>query len=157
LRRIMGPFEVKTMKVESGSSDIEITAMVDVRLKQLLAALPEGRFVSMDLGARFKEIIREGFIEIVAEKISGLTQEPRRTAILVHEHGNIRSSELYYMVRGKATTGRIPVNFYNTLKKLEDAHLITRQGTGVVSWSLDAFVDGKLLDLYDEETRSQVK
>ncbi|GAI52640.1 unnamed protein product, partial [marine sediment metagenome] len=106
---------------------------------------------------RFREIIREDFTAMLAEEIQDLTEEPRRTAVIVHEHRDIKSSELYYMVRGKATTGRIPVNFYNTLKKLEDAHLITRQGTGIVNWSLDGFVDGKLLDLYDEETRSQIK
>lgn len=158
LRRIIGPLEATPVTVEEGPSETEIVAMVDDRLKQLLAELPEGRFVSVDLPERFREIIREDFVAMLAEKIQDLTEEPRRTAVIVHQHRDIKSSELYYMVRGKATTGRIPVNFYNTLKKVEDAHLVTRQGSsGLVTWSLDNFVDGKLIDLYDEETRSQIK
>jgi len=158
LRRIIGPLEATPVTVEAGPSNSEIVAMVDDRLKQLLAELPEGRFVSVDLPERFREIIREDFVAMLAEKIQDLTEEPRRTAVIVHQHRDIKSSELYYMVRGKATTGRIPVNFYNTLKKVEDAHLVTRQGSsGLVTWSLDNFIDGKLIDLYDEETRNQVK
>jgi len=158
LRRIIGPLEAPPVTVEEGPSETEIVAMVDDRLKQVLAELPEGRFVSVDLPERFREIIREDFVAMLAEKIQDLTEEPRRTAVIVHEHRDIKSSELYYMVRGKATTGRIPVNFYNTLKKLEDAHLVTRQSSsGLVTWSLGNFVDGKLIDLYDEETRSQIK
>jgi len=158
LRSVIGPFEASApIKVESGPTELEITVMVDARLKQLLNEYPEGRFVSIDLSAHFKDIIREDFIKLAAEKIQSLTEDPRKAAIIVHENRSIRTSELYFLVRGKATTGRIPANFYNTLKKVEDAHLINRQSSGVVTWALDSFVDGKLIDLYDEETRNQVK
>lgn len=159
LKKIIGPIAAAPVEtIETGPSETEITAMVDNRLNQRLANLPEARFVKVDLPARFKELIREDFMNMVATKIRELTDEPRKTAVIVHEQGDIRASELYYMVRGKATTGRIPVNFYNTLKKMEDAHLITRnQSTGVVSWALDSFIDGKLIDLYDEEERTQIK
>jgi len=161
LRGIVGPVGGEsgpTVIRTEGPSELEITAMVDTRLKQLLYEYPEGRFVSIDLSARFKEIIKEDFIELLAAQIQGLTDVPRKAARIVHEKRKIRTSELYYLVMGKATTGRIPVNFYNQLKKVEDAHLISRaQGSGVVRWTFDSFVDEKLGDLYDEETRGELK
>lgn len=161
LRSIVGPVGGEsgpTVIRTEGPSELEITALVDTRLKQLLYEYPEGRFVSIDLSARFKEIIKEDFIETLAAQIQSLTEVPKKAARIVHEKQKIRTSELYYLVMGKATTGRIPVNFYNQLKKGVEAHLISRtQGSGVVRWALDGFVDEKLGDLYDEETREEVK
>jgi len=70
---------------------------------------------------------------------------------------SMKMSGLYFLIRGKPT-GRILGNFYASTRKLEDAYLVTQsKGTGVISWSLDEFIDGKLIDLYDEQPRQQVK
>lgn len=160
LLKILGPAETRVVeRVEAtGPSREEVAVLVDARLKQILAEAPPQRVVSINLSDRFREIIREDFTAGIAEIIRSLTPEPRKAAMIVRERGTIKSSELYYLVRGKAKTGRLPVNFYNTLKKMEDAHLVTyNKATGLVSWSLDSFVDGKLIDLYDEQTRQQIK
>jgi len=159
MRKILGPAETKVVeKVEAtGPSAEEVTAIVDTRLKQLLSEAPPARVVSIDLSERFREIIREDFVADLAGKIQALTSEPRKAAIIVRERKSMKMSELYFLIRGKPT-GRIPGNFYASTRKLEDAHLVTQsKGTGVISWSLDEFIDGKLIDLYDEETRRQVK
>lgn len=160
LKKLIGPAETKVVeRVEaSGPSVEEVSALIDTRIKQIFADAPPSRMISIDLSDRFRELIREDFAADVAGKIRGLTPEPKKAAIIVRERGTIKSSELYYLIRGKAKTGRLPVNFYNTLKKMEDANLVTyTKNTGLVSWSLNDFVDGKLIDLYDEQTRQQVK
>jgi hypothetical protein len=91
-----------------------------------------------------------------AAKIRSLTEEPRKIAIQVRERSPIKTSELYFMARGKP--GRIPGNFYLQISRLEDAHLVAyTKNTGLVSWTLDEFVDGKLIDLADNEARAQMK
>ena len=158
LRRILGPAETRVVeKVEvAGPSMEDVSILVDTRLKQILSEAPPSRIVSIDLSDRFREIIKEDFIQDIAGRIRGLSEDPVKSAIIVHEKGTIKTSELYFLIRGK--TGRIPGNFYLQIRKLEDAHLVTyNKGTGLVSWNLDDFIDGKLIDLYDEETRRQVK
>jgi len=158
LRKILGPSETRVVeKVEAaGPSVEEISALVDARVRQIVAEAQPHRIVSIDLSERFREIIREDFIRGVADKIRALTEEPRRIAIMVRERSPVKTSELYFMARGK--TGRIPGNFYQQIRKMEDAHLVEyNKGTGLISWALDSFVDGKLIDLYDKETRKGVK
>lgn len=112
--------------------------------------------VAINVSEAFRELIREGFISEAAEKIRGLTEEPRKIAIQVRERSPIKTSELYFMARGKP--GRIPANFYLQINRLEDAHLVAyTKNTGLVSWTLDEFVDGKLIDLADNEARAQMK
>lgn len=158
MKRILGPAETRVVeKVETESPSMEeISAIVDARVRQIVAEDSTQRIVSIDLSERFREIIREDFIRDVAERIRALTEDPIKAAIIVREKGTIKTSDLYFLIRGK--TGRIPGNFYQQIRKMEDAHLVEyNKATGLVSWSLDNFVDGKLIDLCDESTRGQVK
>ena len=90
--------------------------------------------------------------------IAGLTPEPRRAALIVREHGTIKTRDLYFHVRGKESRGRLPVNFNTMVKKLEKTGLAERNNTtGLVSWTLRDLIDGKLIDVADEETRRQLE
>lgn len=159
LRKILGPAETKVVERQVtpfGPSKEEVTALVDKRVQQLTAVLPPQRIVTVNLSERFREIIQEDFIADIGGKVRDLPQEAKKIAIIVREKTPIKTSELYFMVRGK--TGRIPANFYQQIRRLEDANLTTyKRDTGLVSWSLGDFVDGKLIDLYDAESRDQVK
>lgn len=158
-RKILGPAETRVVEKQvapAGPSKEEVTALIDKRIQQLTAEAPPTRIVTVNLSERFREIIQEDFIADIGGKVRELPQEAKKIAIIVREKTPIKTSELYFMVRGK--TGRIPANFYQQIRRLEDANLTTyKRDTGFVSWSLGDFIDGKLIDLYDVETRGQVK
>jgi hypothetical protein len=136
----------------------EVAVLVDERLAQVLREAPPGRVVSFSVSDAARELIREGFARDMAEKITGLTPEPRRIALTVREHGTIKSGDLYALIRGKGKVGRLPVNFNTAIKRLEDVGLVTRNpSTGLVSWGLRDCIDGRLIDLADEETRRQLE
>jgi hypothetical protein len=136
----------------------EVATMVDERLAQVLRDAPPSRVVAISVSEAARELIREGFARDMAEKIRGLTPEPRRIALTVREHGTIKSGDLYALIRGKGKVGRLPVNFNTAIKRLEDIDLVARNpGTGLVSWGLRDCIDGRLIDLADEETRRQLE
>ena len=94
----------------------------------------------------------------MAEPIGGLTPEPRRAALTIREHGTIKTRDLYFHVRGKESRGRLPVNFNTMVKKLEDIGLAARNpNAGLISWTLRDLIDGKLIDLAEEEARRQLE
>jgi len=135
-----------------------VASLVDERLAQVLRESPPERVVSVDLSEAARELIREDFTSNMAEHIAGLTPEPRRAALIVREHGTIKTRDLYFHVRGKESRGRLPVNFNTMVKKLENLGLAERNNTtGLVSWTLRNLIDGKLIDVTDEETRRQIE
>jgi len=135
-----------------------VSSLVDERLAQVLRESPPERVVSIDLSEAARELIREDFTVNMAEHITGLTPEPRRAALIIREHGTIKTRDLYFHVRGKESRGRLPVNFNTMVKKLEKTGLAERNNTtGLVSWTLRDLVDGKLIDVADEETRRQIE
>lgn len=135
-----------------------VASLVDERLAQVLRESPPERVVSVDLSEAARELVREGFTSNMAGVIGGLTPEPRRAALIVREHGTIKTRDLYFHVRGKESRGRLPVNFNTMVKKLENLGLVARNAnTGLVSWTLRDLVDGKLIDVTEEETRRQIE
>ncbi len=143
-------------KTIEGLSPDELNLLIDARVHQIMQHDPPSRLVSIDVSNRFREIIRENFIEDISEGLKTLGAEHVKAAIVVHELGEIKRGDLYSMVRGK--TGRIPEDFYQMIQGLEDAHVVSyNKKTGVVSWSLGNYVDDRLSDLYEEEARKEVK
>jgi len=135
-----------------------VASIVDERLAQVLRESPPEHIVAIDLSEAARELIREGFTSNMAELIGGLTPEPRRAALIIREHGTIKTRDLYFHVRGKESRGRLPVNFNTMVKKLEGIGLATRNpNAGLISWTLRDLVDGKLIDMADEETRRQLE
>jgi len=159
LIRILGLDVVDVSREEpTGPSSMatnEVVAIVDDRLSQVLQKLPEVRLVTVDVDEAAKDVLKEDFVSDVADKIRGLSTEPKRVALIIREKTPIRTSELYFIMRGKK--GRIPGNFYQQIHRLEKVHLATyTKNTGLVSWNLDAFLEERLRGLCDEETLSQV-
>jgi len=135
-----------------------VASLVNDRLDQVLRESPPERVVAINLSEAARELIREDFTSNIAELIGGLTPEPRRAALIIREHGTIKTRDLYFHVRGKESRGRLPVNFNTMVKKLEDIGLAVRNtNAGLVSWTLRDLVDGKLIDVADEETRRQLE
>jgi len=135
-----------------------VASLVDERLAQVLRESPPERVVTLNLSVAARELIREGFTSNMAELIAGLTPEPRRAALIIREYGTIKTRDLYFHVRGKESRGRLPVNFNTMVKKLENIGLATRNtNAGLISWTLRDLVDGKLIDMADEETRRQLE
>ena len=135
-----------------------VASLVDERLAQVLRDSPPERVVTIDLSEAARELIREGFTSKMAEHIGGLTPEPRRAAVIIREHGTIKTRDLYFHVRGKESRGRLPVNFNTMVKKLEKIGLATRnKNAGLISWNLRDLVDSKLIDVAEDETRRQIE
>jgi len=135
-----------------------VASLVNDRLAQVLSESPPERVVAIDLSEAARELIREDFTSNIAGLIGGLTPEPRRAALVIREHGTIKTRDLYFHVRGKESRGRLPVNFNTSVKKLEDVGLATRNtNAGLVSWTLRDLIDGKLIDVTEEETRRQIE
>jgi len=135
-----------------------VASLVNDRLDQVLRDSPPERVVTIDLSEAARELIREDFTSNMVELIGGLTPEPRRAALIIREHGTIKTRDLYFHVRGKESRGRLPVNFNTMVKKLEDIGLAVRNtNAGLASWTLRDLIDGKLIDVTDEETRRQLE
>lgn len=135
-----------------------VASLVNDRLAQVLRESPPERVVAINLSEAARELIREDFTSNMAELIGGLTPEPMRAALVIREHGTIKTRDLYFHVRGKESRGRLPVNFNTMVKKLEDVGLATRNtNAGLVSWTLRDLVDGRLIDVTDEEARRQLE
>jgi len=146
---------------ESAAAPVDmsmVATLVDERLAQVLRESPPERVVAINLSEAARELIREDFTSNMAELIGGLTPEPRRAALIIREHGTIKTRDLYFHVRGKESRGRLPVNFNTMVKKLENIGLATRNpNAGLISWTLHDLVDGRLIDVADEEARRQLE
>jgi hypothetical protein len=129
--------KIETMPhVESGTS-LSI-AEIDERINQRVVTLEPEKFVSVDVDARIKELVKNEVISRLVTKIQQLTEPAKRAAWWLHERKHANIKELYNFVYGGQTefTGRAVGLFSaNVVTPLADAWLIVKEN-GNIRWVL---------------------